>query len=71
MITQPERDSARIYDFATHRMQRIAQQRRAAGATQRFLWGYPGSGLMHAVEFSPLRSGASCRSTRWFSARAR
>ncbi len=55
MITQPERDTARIHDFAAHRMQRSAQQRRAAGATQRFLWGYPGSGVMQAVEFSAAK----------------
>jgi hypothetical protein len=55
MVTPPDNSSARVYDFAAHRMQRLAQQRRAAGATQRFLWGYPGSGVLQAVEFSAAR----------------
>jgi hypothetical protein len=55
MVTPSDNSTARIYDFAAHRMQRIAQQRRAAGATQRFLWGYPGSGVLQAVEFSAAR----------------
>ena len=54
MVDQPHDNSARIYDFAAHRMQRLARQRHAAGATQRFLWGYPGSGVMQAVEFSTV-----------------
>jgi hypothetical protein len=52
MVEQPDNKPARIYDFAAHRMQRLAQRRRASGATQRFLWGYPGVGVMQAVEFS-------------------
>jgi hypothetical protein len=55
MIGEHLNHSARVYDFASHRMQRLARQRQAAGATQRFLWGYPGSGVMQAVEFSALK----------------
>jgi len=55
MISLPDGNSARIYDFAAHRMQRLAQRRHAAGATQRFLWGHPGAGVMQAVEFSAVR----------------
>ena len=55
MIGEPLNSSARVYDFAAHRMQRLARQRQASGATQRFLWGYPGSGVMRAVEFSAAR----------------
>jgi hypothetical protein len=47
-------------------MQRIAQQRSAAGVTQRFLWGYPGFGHMQTVEFS-----AAKRSLPSFNALAR
>ena len=36
-------------------MLRMAEQRRASGATQRFLWGYPGAGVMQAVEFATAR----------------
>jgi hypothetical protein len=55
MIGERLNQPARVYDFAAHRMQRLARQRHAAGATQRFLWGYPGSGVMQAVEFSAAR----------------
>jgi hypothetical protein len=59
MVAQTQDSSARIYDFAAHRMQRLAQRRHAAGATQRFLWGYPGAGVMQAVEFSAARRNAA------------
>jgi len=55
MLPSPDNSSARIYDFAAHRMLRVAEQRRASGAIQRFLWGYPGSGVMQAVEFATAR----------------
>ena len=54
MVASPDNNPARIIDFAVHRMRRVAQQRRASGETQRFLWGYPG--VMQAVEFSAARS---------------
>jgi hypothetical protein len=55
MVPIPDSPSAQIHDFAAHRMRRLAQRRHAAGATQRFLWGYPGAGVMQAVEFCAAR----------------
>ena len=66
MVPSPDNSSARIYDFAAHRMLRMAEQRRASGATQRFLWGYPGSGVMQTVEFATAR-----RSVRSLNVQAR
>jgi hypothetical protein len=54
MFQQPAA-SARIYDFAVHRMRRIARQRRDAGVRRSFLWGNPSLGTMKLVEFPSAR----------------
>jgi hypothetical protein len=67
-MTQPQ-PSARIYDFAAHRMTRIAQRRRVTGANRKFLWSWPNTGQFLAVDFpwSPAAlssQAASSRTTR-------
>ncbi|MEJ0084547.1 MAG: hypothetical protein WDO72_02590 [Pseudomonadota bacterium] len=50
-MTPKPANSARIYDFAAHRMARIARQRRLLGTSRRFLWSWPETGQTLAVDF--------------------
>jgi hypothetical protein len=50
--------SAQIYDFAAHRMQRIARLRRISGAKRQFLLSWPGTGRLVTVNFpNPAPTG--------------
>jgi hypothetical protein len=56
-MNSQQASSARLYDLAEYRMQRIARLRRVSGVKRRFLWSWPETGQLLAVDF-PLSAAS-------------
>jgi hypothetical protein len=60
-ISHPQ--TAVILDFAVYRARKAERERNAAGATRRFLWGWPSTGQMMLVDFGGMAfNGRATRS---------